>query len=73
MKKTIMIKISHRALGWMITGKEINESTIDTIFLQVPSKTPERIQDTNRAAVKHIDKIWSLDLLDIGDYRTKNY
>ena len=28
--------------------------------------------DTNKKVVKHIDKTWSLDLLDLVDYGTNN-
>ena len=39
---------------------------------EIYSKAPKRNYATNKTDVYHIDDIWSLDILDLNDYRPKN-
>ena len=43
------------------------------IFIdEVYYKAPKKYYPTNKIVVKHIDQIWSIDLLDMSDYSIKN-
>ena len=39
---------------------------------EIYSKGPEKIYITNKTDVYHVDDIWSLDILDLKDYRPEN-
>ena len=39
---------------------------------EIYSKPPKRKNSTNKTAVYHIDDIWSLDILDLKHYGSKN-
>ena len=50
-----------------MTKKNIN------IFMnEIYSKSPKKNYATNKTNVYHSDDIWSLDILDLKDYRPKN-
>ena len=51
-----------------MSKKDLITTFIDEIYMNPPKKNYE----TNKTIVKHIDDTWSLDLLDMIDYGTKN-
>ena len=48
--------------------KDLTKILINEIY----SKAYKKNHSTNKSIVKHIDVTWSLDLLDLSDYGTKN-
>ena len=51
-----------------MSKKDLTKIFIDEIY----SNPPKKNYLTNKTIVKHIDDTWSLDLLDMIDYGTKN-
>ena len=48
--------------------RDLTKIFIDEIY----AKAPRKNYPTNKIVVKHIDQIWSIDLLDMSDYSIKN-
>ena len=48
--------------------RDLTKIFIDEIY----AKPPRKNYPTNKIVVKHIDQIWSIDLLDMSDYSIKN-
>ena len=48
--------------------KDLTKIFIDEIY----SKPPKKNYPTNKITYKHIDEIWSIDLVDMIDYKISN-
>ena len=48
--------------------RDLTKIFIDEIY----AKAPRKNYPTNKIVVKHIDQIWSIDLIDMSDYSIKN-
>ena len=55
-----------------ILVQRVKQSLIDVFIKGVYSKPAKRNYETKKIVVKHIDKIWSSNLLDMTDYRGNN-
>ena len=42
------------------------------LFDEIYSKPPKKNYPTNKILYNHVAEIWSIDLADFSDYRTKN-
>ena len=50
----------------------MTQKSTKTFMNEIYSKPPKRNFTTNETDVYHIDDIWSLDILDLNDYRPEN-
>ena len=50
----------------------MTQKNIKIFINEIYSKPPKRNYNTNKTDVYHIDDIWSLDILDLVDYGSKN-
>ena len=50
----------------------MTQKNIKIFINEIYSKPPKRNYNTNKTDVYHIDDIWSLDILDLKDYGSKN-
>ena len=50
----------------------MTQKNIETFINEIYSKPPKKKYITNKTDVYYIDDIWSLDILDLKDYGTKN-
>ena len=50
----------------------MTQKTIKTFINKVYSKPPKKNYTTNKTDSYHIVDIWSLDILDVGDYSPEN-
>ena len=50
----------------------MTQKTIKTFINEIYSKPPKKKYPRNKTHVYHIDKIWSLDILDLKDYGPEN-
>ena len=50
----------------------MTQKNIRKFINEIESKAPKMYYPTNKTNVYHIDDIWSLDILDLKDYGSKN-
>ena len=50
----------------------MSQKNIKIFINEIISKPPKNNYATNKTVVYHIDDIWSLDILDLKDYRPEN-
>ena len=50
----------------------MTQKNIKIFINEIYSKPPKRYYATNKTDVYHIDDTWSLDILDLKDYDSKN-
>ena len=50
----------------------MTQKNIKTFINEIYSKPPKKYYNTNKTNVYYIDDTWSLDILDLKDYGTKN-
>ena len=50
----------------------MSQKTLKIFLNEVYSKPPKKNYPTNKTDVYYIDDIWSLDILDLKDYRFQN-
>ena len=49
----------------------MSQKSIKIFFNEIYSKPPKKSYATNKRDVYHIDDFWSLDILDLKDYRSE--
>ena len=58
---------------YQFLSKLNEEARLIKIFInEIYFKPPKKNYPTNKIVVKHVDQIWSIDLLDMSDYSIKN-
>ena len=50
----------------------MTQESFEKFMNEIYSKGPKNNYPTNKADVFHIDDIWSLDILNLNDYRPEN-